>query len=250
MRGKYIIITVLAIICGAGAAGWRAASEIGLRIQAATHLAAMAQLNAEEKVKAAELAQGTSEAAERFARKELALERYTREAVEQALDTAVNRTAQAARMLAGKDNMTKNFEGDLADAEITKEELFLTLAAQSTTKKAIESKLNDFYTILHLLDERILNEVAARRQVQAELDIAKIQVRDLSSQLQQARIKAEAKAQALAGKRAAVIKARKVASNRTRAEKRAAFHSAQKQTEGLPLLRKRPQISLLQSSAP
>jgi hypothetical protein len=184
MRGKYIIVT-LAITCGAGAVGWRAANQISLRIQAATHLAPMAQLNAEEKAKGAEVAQGTSEAAERFARKELALERHTREAVEQALDIAINRTAQAARILAEQDNMTKNFEGDLADAEITKEELFLTLAAQSTTKKAIEPKLNDLYTILHLLDERILNEVAARRQVQAELDIAKIQVRDLSSQLQQ-----------------------------------------------------------------
>jgi hypothetical protein len=49
----------------------------------------MAQRNAEEKAKAAELALGTSEAAERLARQELALERNKREAVEQALNKAL-----------------------------------------------------------------------------------------------------------------------------------------------------------------
>jgi hypothetical protein len=250
MRGKYIIIIVSAIICGAGTASWLAASQIGPRIQAATHLAAMAQLNAEEKAKAAELAQGISEAAERFAREELALERNTREAVEQALDKAVNRTAQAVMILAGQDNMTKNFEGDLADAEITKEELVLALAAQGTTKKAMESKLDDLNTILHLLDERIAKQVAARRQAQAELDNAKLRVQDLSSQLQQARIKADAKVQALAGNRAAKIKAREITSNRPQAEKRATLNSAQKQTARLPLPTQKPQVSWLQSLAP
>src|SRR5262249_21228822 len=111
MRGRYIIITVLSIICGAGAASWHAASQIGLRIKAATHLAAMARLDAEEKAKAAESALGISEAAERFAREELALERKTREAAEQALDKAVSRTAQAARVLAEQGNMTKRLPG-------------------------------------------------------------------------------------------------------------------------------------------
>src|SRR5215472_10570679 len=107
MRGKYIIIAVSAIICGTGAASWRAASEIGSRIQAANHLAAMAQLNAEEKARAAELALGVSEAAERFTREELALERKTRETAEQALNKVVNRTAQAARALTGQGNTAK-----------------------------------------------------------------------------------------------------------------------------------------------
>ena len=98
MRGKYIIITtVLAFACGAGATSWRAANQISSRIQAATHSATMAQSNAEEKVKAAELAQATSEAAVRIAWDELALERKRREAAEQALDKA-NRTAQAKQV--------------------------------------------------------------------------------------------------------------------------------------------------------
>src|SRR5215468_9027329 len=101
MRAEYTLITLSAIIFGAGAASWHAASQIGLRIKAATHLAAMAQLHAEEKAEAAELAQGTSEAAERFAREELALEKNTREVAEQALDNTVNRAARAAKVLAG-----------------------------------------------------------------------------------------------------------------------------------------------------
>jgi hypothetical protein len=96
MRSKYIIITtVLAFACGAGAASWRAANQIRSRIQAAT-LAAMAQSNAEEKAKAAELALGMSEAAQRIAWDELALERKRREAAEQALLSLDKMTAKQA----------------------------------------------------------------------------------------------------------------------------------------------------------
>jgi hypothetical protein len=249
MRSKYIVITALVITCGAGVASWRAASQISLRIQAATHLAATALSNAEEKAKATELALGISEAAERFAREELALERKTREAAELALDKAVNRTAQAALMLSEQGNMAKSFQENLAD-EITKEDLALTLAAQGATKKAIESKLDDLNTTLHVLDERIAQQVAARRRVRAELHNSKLLVLDLSSQLQQVRIKAEAKAQAPAGRRAAKIKAREITSDRRQAEKRAALNRAQKQTVRLPPLSKRPQVSLLQSLVP
>jgi hypothetical protein len=89
MRGKYFVITTLVFTCGAGVGSWRAVSVISSRSKAATHLAEMAQHNAEEKAKAAELALGTSEAAERLARQELALERNKREAAEQALDKAL-----------------------------------------------------------------------------------------------------------------------------------------------------------------
>jgi hypothetical protein len=235
MRGKYIILIVSAIVGGTGAASWHAANQIGLRIKAATHLAAMAQLNAEERAKAAELALGTSEVAARFAREELVLERSTREAAEQALEKAVNRTAQAASVLAGEDNMTKSVEGGLAGATIglqsTNEELIRAFAEQSTTKRAMESKLNDLDTTLHLLDEIIAKQVAARRQTQAELDNSRRQVRDLSAQLQQVKTKVEPKAQRSAGKRTAEIKARGNTSNRRDAESRAASNGAQKPTE-------------------
>jgi hypothetical protein len=184
MRGKYIMIT-LAITCCTGVASWRAASQISLRIQAATHLPAMAQLNAQEKARAAEIAMGVSEAAERFAREELALERKTREAAERALDKALNRTVQTARTLAEQD--TKSFEGNSPDAEITKEELVLTLAMQEPTNKAMKSKLKDLDAVLLSLDEMIAKQVAARRRTQTELENAKDQLRDLSSQLQQTR---------------------------------------------------------------
>jgi hypothetical protein len=96
MRSKHIIITtVLAFACGAGAASWCAANQIRSRIQAAT-LAAMAQSNAEEKAKAAELALGMSEAAQRIAWDELALERKRREAAEQALLSLDKMTANQA----------------------------------------------------------------------------------------------------------------------------------------------------------
>jgi hypothetical protein len=186
MRGKYIIITVLAITCGAGAASWYAASQIGLRIQPATHLAAMAQSAAEEKAKAAELALGISEASERFARDELAQETKMRIAAEQALDKAINRTAQAVRVLADRGNVRKSSEGNSADTEITKEELVVTLAAQGITKKALEAKLEDLDTILLSLDEVIAMQSADRRQAQTELANRRLQVRNLNSQLQQA----------------------------------------------------------------
>jgi hypothetical protein len=234
MRGKYIIITVSTIICGTGAASWHAASQIGLRIKAATHLAAMAQLNAEERARAAELALGTVEAAGRFAREELALERNTREAAEQALDKAVNRTAQAARVLAGQDNMTRNAEGGLADGQNRNEELIRTFAEQSTSKEAIESKFRDLDTTLHLLDEMIANQVAARRQTQAELDNSKREVRDLSAQLQEVKIKA----QPWAG-RVAENKVRFPVPRR-KAENRAASNGVQKRTEKLRASRKKP----------
>jgi len=85
MRGS-IVITALVFTCGAGVGSWQAASVISSRSKAAIHLADMAQRNAEEKTKAAELA----ESAERFARQELALEKNKREAAEQALDKALN----------------------------------------------------------------------------------------------------------------------------------------------------------------
>jgi hypothetical protein len=250
MRVKYIVITVLAITCSAGAASWRAANQINSRIRAATHLAAMARSNAEEKAKAAEIALGISEAAERFAREEATLERKTREAAEQALDKAVNRTAQATTALAEQRNMTKSFEEYSSDAEMTKEELVLTLAAQGTANKAVESKLNDLDTILHLLDGIVAKQVAARRQMQTELENRRLQVRDLNSQLQQARTKAEANAQALAGKRAPEILARDVSSNRPKPEKRVAVSLAQRQTEKSPRPTKKPQASWLQSLVP
>jgi hypothetical protein len=231
MRSKYIIFAVVAITCGVGAASWRAANEVGLRIQAATHLAAMAQLNAEEKAKAAETALAISEAAERFAREELALERKTREAAEQALDKAINRTAEAAVTLAEQKNMTKSLDENLPDAEITKQELILTLSAQGTRNKAIESKLNDLDAVLFSLDEMVVKQVTARRQVQADLDKAKVQMQGLSSQLQQARIKEEAKA--VAKKRAAEISRREPASNKAQTEKRAALNGAPKQVDAL-----------------
>src|SRR5262249_20991673 len=156
MRGKYIVIaTVLAFTCGAGAASWRAANQISSRIKSATYLAANAQLAAEEKAKSTEAALGMSEAAERIAWNELALERKRRQEAEQALDKAVNRTAQAVRLLAEQGNKTKSFQGKSADAEITKEELVLTLAAQGTTKKAMEAKMEDLDTILLSLDKMI-----------------------------------------------------------------------------------------------
>jgi hypothetical protein len=252
MHGKYIIITVLAITCGAGAAGWRAASQIGLRIQAATHLAAMAQLTAEEKAKAAELAQGVAEAAERFAREELARERNAREAAEQALDKAVSRTAQAALMLSGQASITTNLEGDFAkaqkDPQMTNEELIRRLAVPTTAKKIMVSKLNDLDTALHTIDEMMVRQAAAGRQQQSELDGAKNQVRDLSLQLHLIRAKAEA--QAPAGKRAAAIKAREAAPNRPQAENGAAANAAQKRTEGMLLPARKPQASWQESSAP
>jgi hypothetical protein len=176
MRGRYIVLTVLAITCGTGAAGWRAASYISSRIKAAPHLASMVQPNAEEKAKVAELALGVSEAAERFARQELALERKRREAAEQALDKAVNRTARVATVLAAQGNMTKSLHGNSADAELTKPELVAILAAQGTTKKGMESKLDDLDTILDLLDEMVAQQVAARRRLRAELDNSKVQL--------------------------------------------------------------------------
>jgi hypothetical protein len=254
MHGKYIIITVLAITCGAGAASWRAASQIGLRIQAATHLAAMAQRTAEEKAKAAELAQGVSEAAERFAREELARERNARDAAEQALGKAVSRTAQAALMLSGQASMTKNLEGNLAYAQkdplMTNEELIHRLAAPNTAKKMMVSKLNDLDTALHTIDEMMVRQVATAQQQQTELDNAKNQVRDLSLQLQLIRTKTEAHAQRPAGKRADGIKAREAAPNRPEAEKRAALNGAQRQAEGTLLPARKPQASLQQSAAP
>jgi hypothetical protein len=233
MRSMYIITGVVAITCGVGAASWRAANEVGLRIQAATHLAAMAQLAAEEKAKAAESAQGVSEAAERFAGVELVLERNAREAAEQALDKAVSRTAQAARMLAEQKNMTKNLNENFPDAEITKQELILALAAQGTTNKAMESKLNDLEAVLLSLDEMVVKQITARRQMQGELDKARVQIQGLSSQLQQARIRGQAKAQASAAKRAAEINRREAASDRPQTVKRAALNGAPKQVEVL-----------------
>ncbi len=47
-RDEYIVIALSALTLGLGAAYWRAGNEIGLRIQAATHLAAMAQAAAED----------------------------------------------------------------------------------------------------------------------------------------------------------------------------------------------------------
>src|SRR5215470_12881147 len=99
MRAKYIAIIAPAIICGAGAASWLA-SHISSRNQAAAHLAAIAQSRAEEKAEAAELALGISEAAERFARDELAQETKMPIVAEQALDKAINRTAQVVGVLA------------------------------------------------------------------------------------------------------------------------------------------------------
>jgi hypothetical protein len=186
MRGKYIIITVLAFTCGAGAASWYAASQTGLRTQAATHLAAMAQSAVEEKAKAAELALEISEASERFARDQLAQETKMRLAAEQALDKAINRTAQAVRVLADQGNVRKSSEGNSADIEITKEELVVTLAAQGTTKKALDSKLEDLDMILHTLDEMAAKQSAHRWQAHTELENRRLQVRNLNSQLQQA----------------------------------------------------------------
>jgi hypothetical protein len=172
MRRKYIVIaTVSAFTCGAGAASWRAANHITSRIKSATHLAANAQLAAEEKAKSAEAALGMSEAAERIAWDELALERKRRQAAEQALDKAVNRTAQAVRLLAEQGNKTKSFQGKSGDAEITKEELVLTLAAQGTTKKAMEAKMEDLDIILLSLDKMIAKQVSTRKE-QTELDNA------------------------------------------------------------------------------
>jgi hypothetical protein len=252
MRGKYIIITVLAILCGVGVGSWRAAHEIGPRIQAATHLAAMAQLAAEERAEAAERAQSASEAAERFARAELALASNAREAADQALAKAVNRTAQTAAMLAGQVNTVKNAEGNPAGAErdlqMTNGALARTLAGQSTAGKTIESKLSDLDTTLRIMDEMIAAQTAVRLQAQAEFDSAKIQVSNLSSQLQQARAKAEAKGQALTGKRPAENKARQATSSRPQAERRSAPDGAQRQTGGVPA--RKPQPSWQQISAP
>jgi hypothetical protein len=89
MSDRYFVIAALVFTCGAGVGSWRAASVVSSRSKAATHLAEMAQRNAEEKAKAAELTLETSEAAERLARQELALEKNKREAVEQALNKAL-----------------------------------------------------------------------------------------------------------------------------------------------------------------
>jgi hypothetical protein len=168
MRGKYIIIT-LAITCSACVVSWRAASQIGQRIRAATQLAAMAQLNAEEKAKAAESALGVSEAAERIAWDELALEKKRRQAAELALDKAVYRTARAVGVLSEQRNKTRSFQGNLADTEVTKEDLVLILAAQGTTKKALEAKIEDLDTILFSLDKMIEKQVSTRKE-RTELD--------------------------------------------------------------------------------
>jgi hypothetical protein len=218
MRSRYIVITALAITC-AGAASWGAANQISSRIRAATHLAAMAQSAAEEKAKAADLALGISEAAERLAREELAQERKTRQSAEQALDKAVSRTAQAVRMLAGQGQSRDAFEGKPASAEITKKELVSILAAQGTTRKAMESKLEDLDTILLSLDEMVAKQVAP----------PPAQVRDLGAQSQE--VKEEAKPQPAAGKRKAEIKGQRAASNGRQTEKRPVTGRVQKHSK-------------------
>jgi len=171
MRREYVVITtVLAFTCGAGVTSWRAANHCS-RIKSATDLAAKAQLAAEEKAKSDAAALGMSEAAERIAWDEVALERKRRQAAEQALDKAVIRTAQAVRVLAEEGNKTKSFQGNSAEAEITKEELALTLAAEGTTKKATEAKIEDLDTMLLSLDKIIAKHFSTRKE-QTELDNA------------------------------------------------------------------------------
>ncbi|MGA7323653.1 MAG: hypothetical protein WBX25_04030 [Rhodomicrobium sp.] len=146
MPRKYIVIALSALALGSGVAYWRATNETDLRIQATTHLAALAQLAAEEEAKDLSQKLGDEtrarETAER-ARKEVQAELYDAKARIQALsarlqgETSDKEAAENARMKAeaeaqGAENAKLKAE---AEAQAATERLALVIKAQEAAAK-------------------------------------------------------------------------------------------------------------------
>ena len=122
MRGKYIISAFLVLIFGSGLAFWQANHEFGLRLQAATHLAAMAQLAAEEQANAL--------------REKLDQEMKARETAELAWKKVANRAADLIEQLTQQIGATRRIEASLADAQARMRALDAQLLHETNDKEA------------------------------------------------------------------------------------------------------------------
>jgi chromosome segregation ATPase len=176
---------------------------------------------------ATHLAAATKERASALDEK-LGQETKARETAEQAWKKVANRAADLAQQLIEQIGATRKLEAKLADVE----------------------------TKLQLANKEIANQIAARKEVQAELYNANVQVRTLSATLQHesgnkeaaeaARMKVEPEATASTEKASLDIKARQAASIIPPAERRASprihhKNPVRRQTQSTALLRVKKQ---------
>jgi hypothetical protein len=189
MRGKYIIGLFLSLGFGFGLASWRATAEFGPRLQAAAHLAAMAQLAAEERANALG--------------EKLDQETEARETAEQAWEKVANRAADLGQQLIEQIGATRKLEAKLADLENKLQFANQKIASQVAADKEVQTGLYNakaqIPTLSAMLEQKSGNKEAAGA----------------------ARMEAEAEAKAAAEKAALEINARKAASKMPLPEGRA-----------------------------